>query len=131
MFSVLAVGLTMIVLLVVSVRLISLYLGRVVGSTVNRRHRDAESILDTERPPEAWTTHYRRTLENANDGARNSIENFAKRRTIRKLYRLMLYFEKSQAFADEESRRVVLDDIRRIGRRWEQASWKAINGTRR
>lgn len=94
------------------------YAGRVMGNRVNAMHRAAEYILDTAKVPQEWMTPLPddRTREEKYKGQQ-------KQKAIKKLRKLLSYFETTPCFSDAESREYVLGELRRIEQAWIQADW--------
>jgi hypothetical protein len=85
-------------------------IGQRVGEWVDRRHRAAEQILETGRPPQAWL-----------EGLPPSSPERARRRLLRELRRLQKYFERSPLVDTEETRHVLVGQLKEVGDKWKAA----------
>ena len=80
--------------------------GRVMGARVNALHQEIETILETERIPEAWLDP-----RPAND--RRQL-----RRALRRLRKTRAYIERTPSISDVESREYILSELDRIRDQW-------------
>ena len=80
--------------------------GRVMGARVNALHQEIETILETERIPEAWLDP-----RPAND--RRQL-----RRALRRLHKTRAYIERTPSISDVESREYILSELDRIRDQW-------------
>ncbi len=80
--------------------------GRVMGARVNALHQEIETILETERIPEAWLDPHP-----AND--RRQL-----RRALRRLRKTRAYIERTPSISDVESREYILSELDRIRDQW-------------
>ena len=85
-------------------------IGQRVGEWVDRRHKAAEAILETGRPPREWIE----ALPQASEERR-------RRRLVRDLGKLAKYFEHSPLVDTEETRRVLVEELREIATKWKAA----------
>lgn len=93
--------------------------------------RAAESIVNDERVPEAWTAPYRQQIETLRRsvGSEAEIERAGRRGykdCLRQLDRLVQYFEKSNLVDSTESRHVLLTGLQRQRERWVSGGWKYL-----
>ena len=93
--------------------------------------RAAESIVNDERVPEAWAAPYRQQIETLRQsvGTEAEIERVARRGhqdCLRRLDRLMQYFEKSNLLDSAESRHVLLTGLQRQRERWVDGGWQYV-----
>jgi hypothetical protein len=84
--------------------------GRVMGARVNALHQAIETILETERIPEAWLDP-----RHAND---RRAEQRQLRRALRRLHKVRAYIERTPSISDIESREYILSELDRIGDLW-------------
>lgn len=84
--------------------------GRVMGERVNALHHTIETILETERIPEAWLDP-----RPANDrrAAQRQL-----RRALRRLRKTRAYIERTPSISDVESREYILSELDRIRDQW-------------
>lgn len=85
-------------------------IGQRVGEWVDRRHRAAEAIIETGRPPREWI-----------DALPPGGGERGRRRLLRELRKLAKYFEHSPLVDTEETRRVLVDQLKEIGNKWKAA----------
>lgn len=85
-------------------------IGQRVGEWVDRRHRAAEAIIETGSPPREW-------IEALPPGGGER----SRRRLLRELGKLAKYFEHSPLVDTEETRRVLLDQLKEIREKWKAA----------
>ncbi len=87
--------------------------GRVMGERINALHQAAESILETERIPDAW-------LEPppADTRRRERWAQRQQRRAVRRVRKVRTYMERTPCIADVESREYVLTELDRIRDQW-------------
>ena len=84
--------------------------GRVMGERVNALHHAIETILETERIPEAW-------LDPRRAGDHRSVQR-QRRRALRRLRQARKYIERTPSIADVESREYILSELDRIRDQW-------------
>ncbi|MCY3659569.1 MAG: hypothetical protein OXG36_11195 [Caldilineaceae bacterium] len=84
--------------------------GRIMGERVNALHHAIETILETERIPEAWLDP-----RPANDrrAAQRQL-----RRALRRLRKTRAYIERTPSISDVESREYILSELDRIRDQW-------------
>ncbi len=85
-------------------------IGQRVGEWVDRRHRAAEAIIETGRPPREWI-----------EALPPRGEERRRRRLLRELAKLAKYFEHSPLVDSEETRRVLVDQLEEIRDKWKAA----------
>ena len=93
--------------------------------------RAAESIVNDERVPDAWTAPYRQQIETLRQavGSEAEIEEAARRGhqdCLRRLDRLAHFFEKSDLVDSAESRHVLLKGLQRQRERWVAGGWQYV-----
>ena len=93
--------------------------------------RAAESIVNDERVPAAWTAPYLKRIETLRRtvGSEAEIEQAARRGhqdCLRRLDRLVQYFEKSNLVDSAESRHVLLTGLQRQRERWVAGGWQSV-----
>ena len=84
--------------------------GRIMGERVNALHHAIETILETERIPEAW-------LEPRPADDRRSMQR-QQRRALRRLHQARKYIERTPSISDVESREYILSELDRIRDQW-------------
>ena len=117
-----------IALFTLGVRFGVVIVGKVLGRVVHERHHNAEYITSTGQVPEAWTRPYFERIDalQANgelDAAVRErriarLEAQAKRRSIKGIDDLLRYFSRAPVFADEHSRRVLMEELESAKETW-------------
>ena len=94
--------------------------GRVMGERVNALHHTIETILETERIPEAWLDPHP-----ANDrrAAQRQL-----RRALRRLRKTRAYIERTPSISDVESREYILSELDRIRDQWQSGEAESLTG---
>ena len=85
--------------------------GRVMGARVNALHQAIETILETERIPNAWL-----------DPRPDNDHRWAprqQRRALRRLRKVRAYIERTPSISDVESREYILSELDRIRDLWQ------------
>ncbi len=98
-------------------------IGQRVGEWVDRRHRAAEEILDSGCAPRAWVEMLGSRFPGI--GAGDVVpgrERALKRRLLRELRSLEKYFERSPLVDTEETRRVLVAELREVRQKWQAAA---------
>ncbi len=85
--------------------------GRVMGTRVNALHQEIETILETERIPEAWLD------------PRPANDQRQLRRALRRLRKTRAYIERTPSISDVESREYILSELDRIRDQWQVGEW--------
>jgi len=103
-------------------------IGKVLGRVVHERHQNAEYITSTGQVPEAWTRPYFQQIDalQANGDLDPAVrerriarlEAQAKRRSIKGIDDLLRYFSRAPVFADDYSRRVLMEDLESAKETW-------------
>ena len=93
--------------------------------------RAAESIVNDERVPAAWTAPYCQRIETLRQvvGSEDEMERAARRGhqdCLRRLDRLVQFFEKSNLVDSAESRHVLLKGLQRQRERWVAGGWQSV-----
>lgn len=95
-------------------------LSHMVGS----RLVEAQSILETGRPPESWRRAWRRAHWWVRNPAKRALHIAAN--DINHLTRLMRLFESSPAFDDADVREAMLDGLEAIQQEWHRTYQKML-----
>ncbi len=103
-------------------------IGKVLGRVVHERHHNAEYITSTGQVPEAWTRPYFERIDGVqangelDAGVRERrvarLEAQAKRRSIKGIDDLLRYFSRAPVFADDHSRRVLMEELESAKETW-------------
>jgi hypothetical protein len=104
------------VFLFLAFKLIMAYTMKVTSWFVENKHRDAEEILQTGYVPVRWMSKKEMKGEVEESG-------FKKTNSLRKLTKIIKYFEHTPLVEDEESRKILLTRLRAIRAQWKQARW--------
>lgn len=117
-----------IALFVLGLRWGVVVIGKVLGRVVYDRHRNAEHIINTGQVPEQWTEPYFkkidavRDLEQVDEAERERriaiLERRAKRNSIKRIDDLLRYFSRAPVFADDHSRRVLMEQLEAAKAQW-------------
>jgi hypothetical protein len=103
---------------------------RMVAKNMERLHRTTESILDTKLPPKDWTEKWDRKIRRLGDGPgdlakKERLKLQAKNHSLKRLEALMNYYKNSNLVEDEETRFIILEELREIGRFWSK-DWDKV-----
>ncbi len=103
-------------------------IGKVLGRVVHERHQNAEYITSTGQVPKAWTKPYFDQIDalQANEDLDPAVrerriarlEAQAKRRSLKGIDDLLRYFSRAPVFADDYSRRVLMEDLESAKGTW-------------
>lgn len=117
-----------IALFTLGVRFGVVIVGKVLGRVVHERHHNAEYITSTGQVPEAWTRPYFERIDELQANAELDaavrerriarLEAQAKRRSIKGIDDLLRYFARAPVFADEHSRRVLMEELESAKETW-------------
>lgn len=117
-----------IALFTLGVRFGVVIIGKVLGRVVHERHHNAEYITSTGQVPEAWTRAYFERIDELQANAELDaavrerriarLEMQAKRRSIKGIDDLLRYFSRAPVFADEHSRRVLMEELESAKETW-------------
>ena len=117
-----------IALFVLGLRWGVVIIGKVLGRVVYDRHRNAEHIINTGQVPEQWIGPYFKKMDEARtkDGVDEterdrriaSLDRKAKRNSIKRIDDLLRYFSRAPVFADDHSRRVLMEQLESAKAQW-------------
>ena len=117
-----------IALFTLGVRFGVVIVGKVLGRVVHERHHNAEYITSTGQVPEAWTRPYFERIDALQADAELDaavrerriarLDAKAKRRSIKGIDDLLRYFSRAPVFADEHSRRVLMEELESAKETW-------------
>jgi len=104
--------------------------GKIAAKNVEKTHKTAESIISTKMPPEDWIEKWKRKIKSVKDSSGdlkkiNKLKLQAKEFSLKRLVSLIKYFENSNLVEDEETRKVILEELIRVGKFWEE-DWDKI-----
>ncbi len=96
--------------------------GQRVDEWVDRRHRAAEELLESGRAPRAWIEMLAKRFPGIGSGeVAPGRERALKRRLLSELRRIEKYFERSPLVDTEETRTVLVAELRALGQKWKAA----------
>ena len=117
-----------IALFVLGLRWGVVIIGKVLGRVVYDRHRNAEYIINTGQVPDQWTEPYFKKIDEARkkEGVDEtererriaSLDRKAKRNSIKRIDDLLRYFSRAPVFADDHSRRVLMEQLESAKAQW-------------
>lgn len=108
--------------------------GKIAGRQIERTHKAAEAILNTKRPPKEWIEKWERKMDTARDvpnreAEAERIKMRAKKDSVRRLDSLIGYFRATSLMEDEETRLILLEELRKIRRLWnDNWDWEFLRG---
>lgn len=123
--------LAFIALFVLLLRGAVILMGRITGKYVGEKHKGAEIIINTGMPPKNWIYSAEKKMAKLEkDRVRPDkilkIERKAKDICMKKLEHLIKYFKTSPLVKDEETRKILLDELAKVQRAWEEKDWEEI-----
>ena len=117
-----------IALFVLGLRWGVVIIGKVLGRVVYDRHRNAEHIINTGQVPDQWIGPYFKKMDEARkkDGVDETererritvLDRKAKRNSIKRIDDLLRYFSRAPVFADDHSRRVLMEQLEAAKAQW-------------
>lgn len=81
----------------------------IAGSSIDRRHRQLQHVLETRRPCPAWTVRKRKPRDHC----------------LRQLEQMLRYVRQSPLMADETTRQAVTGELESIRDEWTQPNGRA------
>lgn len=108
----------------------SIRVTRKIGENIEKTHRAAEHIISTKMPPEDWLEKWKKKIESvkkkSNDSEKiNELKLKARDDSLKKLNSLVKYFENSDLVADEETRKIILEELSEADRLWKE-NWSKV-----
>ena len=130
MLAIFLLFIVVVVLFTLGVKLAVNYMGKIVSRLITRQHKAAESITDTGKVPPEWVAElekrYGPVKMAAQDDARIKVRDKIKGQAIKKLSKLMEYFEKSPFVSDRETRRILKQQLKQTMTDWQEREWQEI-----
>lgn len=130
MLPVLLAFVAVVALFTLGVRWGAVIIGKVLGRVIDERHHHAEYITTTGQAPEAWTRPYFERIDalQASGGPEPAaierriarLEAQARRRSLKGIDDLLRYFARAPVFADEHSRRVLMEQLEATRQAWRE-----------
>lgn len=122
--------LAFIALFVLLLRAAVIFMGRITGKYVGEKHKAAETIINTGKPPINWTCNSAKKMAELKEDARGpravKIKEKARNICLKRLKGLIKYFKTSPLCQDEETRKILLDELSRVGQTWQKKDWGEI-----
>ena len=122
--------LAFIALFVLLLRGAVIWMGKISGKYVGEKHKAAETIINTGKPPITWICNSARKMaklrENPTGPGKVKIEEKARNACLKKLKGLTKYFKTSPLCQDEETRKILLDELSKVRRVWQEEDWGKI-----
>jgi len=122
--------LAFIALFVLLLRGAVIWMGKISGKYVGEKHKAAETIINTGKPPITWICNSARKMaklrENPTGPGTVKIEEKARNACLKKLKGLTKYFKTSPLCQDEETRKILLDELSKVRRVWQEEDWGKI-----
>ena len=122
--------LAFIALFVLLLRVGVIFMGKITGKYVGEKHKAAETIINTGTPPITWICNSIKKMAELREdptGPRAvKIEEKARNACLKKLKGLTKYFKTSPLCQDEETRKILLDELSKVRRVWQEKDWGEI-----
>jgi len=122
--------LAFIALFVLLLRGAVILIGRFAGKYVGEKHKAAETIINTGTPPIAWICNSIKKMaelrEDPTGPRAMKIEEKARNSCLKRLEDLIKYFKASPLCQDEETRKILLDELSKVRRVWQEKDWGEI-----
>jgi len=117
--------LAFIALFVLLLRSAVILMGRISGKYIGEKHKETEAIINTGKPPKNWTYQVEKKIAKLKENSTRSsrilkLEKKAKNTCLDKLNRLIKYFKTSPLVKDEETRKILLDELLKVRQRWKE-----------
>ena len=107
-----------------------IFMGKITGKYVGEKHKAAETIINTGKPPINWTRNSAKKMAELGEDARGpravKIEEKARNTCLKRLKSLIKYFKTSPLCQDEETRKILLDELSKARRVWQEKDWGEI-----
>ena len=102
--------------------------GRQLGARVSQRHKWAEEVLQSGKVPQSWYLDFaagkgKRFPRGAED---REFRIRARRYFLRRLDELVKYFNSAPVFDNDETRRMLIQELQEARRHWANDSWTDI-----
>ena len=119
MFNVFLIAIIFAVLLFLAFKLIFAYTMKIASLVIEQKHRDAEEILNTGLVPLRW-------LKKGTVSRFLLISVTPKHIALRRLQKIINYFQRSPLVEDEESREILLSRLEAVKKAWQESDWQEI-----
>ncbi|MGC8972297.1 MAG: hypothetical protein ACP5K2_08945 [bacterium] len=103
---------------------------RLVAKNIEKVHKTTEAILDTKLPPNEWVEKWNRKIAKLTNtpsdlAKREKFKLQAKSHSLKRLNSLIEYYKNSNLIEDEETRFIILEELREISRYWSK-EWDSV-----
>lgn len=119
MLNVLLLAIIFAVLLFLGFKLVFAYTMKITSIIIEQKHRDAEEILRTGLIPHHW-------LKKGSIIKTLLISGAAKPIALRRLQKIINYFQQSPLVEDESSREILLSKLHDVKTTWQSSDWQDI-----
>ena len=130
MLKISLIFLVFIALFVLLLRAAVIFMGKFTGKYVGDKHKAAETIINTGKPPIAWIRNSAKRMAELGQDPTGpgavQIKKKARNACLKKLKGLMKYFKTSPLCQDEETRKILLDELSKVRRVWQEKDWAEI-----
>lgn len=130
MLKLFLIFLAFIAVFVLLLRVAVIWMGKITGKYVGEKHKAAETIINTGKPPTTWTYNSAKKMAELKEDARGptavKIKEKARNACLKKLKGLTKYFKASPLCQDEETRKILLDELSKVRRVWQEKDWGEI-----
>jgi len=125
MLKLFLIFLAFIALFVLLLRGAVILMGRFAGKYIGEKHKEAEKIINTGKPPKNWIYPLEKKIAKLKEASRRpgkilKIQKKTKNICLDKLDRLIKHFKTSPLVKDEETRKILLDKLLKVRRRWKE-----------
>jgi len=122
--------LAFIAVFVLLLRVAVIWMGKITGKYVGEKHKAAETIINTGKPPTTWIYNSAKKMAELKEDARGptavKIKEKARNICLKRLEGLIKYFKTSPLCRDEETRKILLDELSKVGQTWREKDWEEI-----
>ena len=123
--------LAFIALFVLLLRGAVILMGRITGKYVGEKHKGAEIIVNTGMPPKHWIYSAKKRIaklekDTISPDKKLKIQRKTKDICLKKLEGLIKYFKTSPLVKDEETRKILLNELTKVHRTWKEKDWEEI-----
>lgn len=100
-------------------------MGKVASKYVAEKHRAAEIIINTGKPPKNWTYQFEKRIAKLEENLEApqkilKIQKKAKDKCLKGIGCLIDYFKKSPLVKDEEIREILLSELQKVQNLWKK-----------
>ena len=130
MIGIFLMFIVVVLLFTLGVKLAVNYMGKIVSKVITSKHLAAETITNTGKVPPEWVAEVEKrygsveTTVRTDDGVR--IQEKVKTMALKRLTKLMEYFEKSPFISDRETRMILKQELQKAMSDWSAKEWQEI-----